>query len=191
MDREIRYLPVCDKYEISSDGRVFSKDFNHTGKRKEMRQYLDQDGYPHIFFNVNGRRFKRMVHRLVAESFLVKPPSDCEINHKNGTRNDNRLENLEWVTHQENVLHGFRVNGREISPRQRESISLRVRGEGNPKAKLDIPKVRQLRLFRREGMLLKDLANLFNISVSQAGAIAQGRSWGDTPNFLLEVAANA
>lgn len=121
--REIQFR-ACkgfEKYDIDNNGRVFSNNYNHTNRRKELRQYLDQDGYPYVFFVINSKRTKRMVHRLVAENFLQQPSKKHQVNHINGIRNDNKLENLEWVTHQENVIHGWKVNGRQPSEKQREN----------------------------------------------------------------------
>ena len=53
--------------------------------------------------------FQITIHQLVAAAFLGPPPDGCEINHKNGIRFDNRLANLEYVTHRQNMLHFYRV----------------------------------------------------------------------------------
>lgn len=121
--REIKlaYVRNFPKYLIGNDGSVWSNDYNHSGLRREMRQYPDKDGYLYIFFVVSGKRIKKMTHRLVAEHFLTQPTKEHQVNHKNGKRQDNRVENLEWVTSQENCLHGWRVNGRKASKKQIEN----------------------------------------------------------------------
>lgn len=112
------------KYEVDEVGSVWSLDYNHTGKRKELKQYLDEDGYPYVFFVVNRKRYKRAVHRLVAQSLLPpKPTPKHQVNHKNGVRDDNRLPNLEWMTSKENTLHGWRVNGRKVTQKMRAASS--------------------------------------------------------------------
>ena len=114
--RPIKFRAWDGKYEIGSDGSVWSKDYNHTGERRSMLQYLDEDGYPHVFLNLKGKRSKLVVHRAVAKLFLgPRPTAKHQVNHKNGQRSDNRVENLEWVTSRENTLHGWRVNGRKQS----------------------------------------------------------------------------
>ena len=126
--REIKFRAWDEKYDVGSDGSVWSKDFNHTGERRILKQYLDEDGYPHVFLNLNGKRSKRVTHRMVAALFLPpKPSSKHQVNHKNGKRDDNRVENLEWLTSRENTLHGWRVNGRKVSEKQRAASSVAMK----------------------------------------------------------------
>ena len=126
--REIEFRAWDEKYEIGSDGSVWSKDFNHTGNRRELKQYLDEDGYPHVFLNINGKRSKLIIHRAIANLFLPPRPTRChQVNHKNGIRSDNLAENLEWVTSRENTLHGWRVNGRKPSEKMLQVASEKMK----------------------------------------------------------------
>lgn len=124
--REIRFRAWkgCGKYVAGSDGLIYSTNFNHTGKTQALKGWLDKDGYPTVLMNIEKRRVCRKAHRLVALAFLGNPPtSKHQVNHKNGRRGDNRPDNLEWLTHQENVIHGFRKNGRRISDAQKLAMS--------------------------------------------------------------------
>lgn len=132
--RPIEFRAWDEKYEVGSDGSVWSLNYNHTGKRKRLKTYLDQDGYPHVYL-VSGKRIKKMVHRLVAELFLVKPTPQHQVNHKNGKRNDSKLSNLEWVTPSENALHGWRVNGRKASAKHIASSRERMKAINQEKWK--------------------------------------------------------
>lgn len=165
------------KYEIGSDGSVYSLNYNNTGKRNELRQYLDQDGYPYVFFVVNGRRYKRVVHRMVAISFIDNKENKPQVNHLNGIRNDNRVENLEWVTSRENTIHGYKVNGRKTTYKQRENSRNKFQGSRNPKAKVNEAIVLSIRRLRSKGIPLKDIAARHSISTAQVSAIANNKFW--------------
>ena len=113
MSIEWRAVSGFKHYEVSSGGDVRSLDRMvpcHGGQRlakgKGMKpQKIVSTGYMQI--DLEGK--KKSVHRLVAEAFLGAAPAGMQVNHKNGDRTDNRIENLEWCTASENVQHGFRV----------------------------------------------------------------------------------
>src|SRR3990167_1365701 len=77
------------------------------------------------------------IHRLVAEAFIPNPLNLPEVNHKNGNKGDNRIENLEWCTRAENLAHG-----RIVSPMANRKIK---RGTQSPHAKLTEAKVLEIR----------------------------------------------
>ena len=172
------------RYGVNKNGDVCSFDYNHTGKTKEIRQNTDKDGYKYVRLTVDGKKYKKFVHRLVLSAFIPNPLNKPQVNHKNGIRNDNRLENLEWVTAQENCLHAYRCNGRKTSSNMVEFCKKRFCGENNPKSKLSFKQVSEMRK-TRPNMSLKELSGKYNISIAQCSAICNYKSW-DNPE-LLEV----
>lgn len=121
MDTKEQWMPIKGfegKYEISSYGRVKSlarpKCVLH-GKQKWwhekiMKPNAHKNGYLFVdLYAMDGKKKAFSVHRLVAEAFIGNPSSKPQVNHKNGDKSDNRVENLEWNTSQENNLHSARV----------------------------------------------------------------------------------
>ena len=83
------------------------------GRTKEVNPYKMKIGYKRIQLSINGKKKKFLVHRLLALHFIPNPENKPCIDHINGIRNDNRLENLRWVTYKENMA-GFRSNPAKI-----------------------------------------------------------------------------
>lgn len=91
------------RYRVSNLGQI-------KGPRGDLNApFLSRDGYLVATLYRNGKRYRTGAHRLVAMAFIPNPENKPQINHKNGDRTDNRVENLEWVTCSENNLHRRRV----------------------------------------------------------------------------------
>jgi hypothetical protein len=91
-------------YQITSSGMVLSKRF---GKVKELALGKDTNGYLFVGLRNKGVRKGWWIARLVAEHFLSKIPGKTLVNHKNGIKTDNRVENLEWCDNSENMKHAY------------------------------------------------------------------------------------
>lgn len=106
MTEEIKWLK--EHYDITRTGRVIRIRDN-----KELIPAYDKKGYKRIRLKSicskhidGGKTYK--VHRLVAMYYLVDYDDSLQVNHKNGNKSDNRVENLEMVTNRENVVHAWR-----------------------------------------------------------------------------------
>jgi hypothetical protein len=91
-------------YLIYQDGNIFSKT-----KNKFLIPVDNGRGYKKVNLCKNGSIKRIYVHRLIAETFLPNPENKPQVNHINGIKSDNRLENLEWVTPSENGKHAFKI----------------------------------------------------------------------------------
>jgi hypothetical protein len=108
-------------------------------------------GYKSIVLSKNNIKTTYRIHRLVAEAYIDNVYNKPCVNHINGIKHDNRVENLEWVTYSENTIHSF-VNGLQIP----------IAGENHSSAKLLDKEVIEIR--KEYSAFLKDISLRFNIS---------------------------
>ena len=95
----IKKIEADGCYYVDKYGLVY----NHLGER--LTQTKCADGY--LSVGIDGSR--NYVHRLVAKYFIPNPNNLPCVNHKDGNKQNNRVDNLEWCTHSENTLHSFRT----------------------------------------------------------------------------------
>jgi hypothetical protein len=88
-------------YFITDDGKVYRNN-------KMLKPLTQGRKYPYVSLYLNKKEFKFSIHRLVGEVYLPNPENKKQINHINGVKDDNRVENLEWVNQSENQLHAYK-----------------------------------------------------------------------------------
>ena len=107
-------------YEVSNIGNVRSieryvNNAHNNGLKKlssrVLKPALSKSGYLLVSFCVDNVKSNQTVHRLVARAFIENETNKPQVNHKDGDKLNNRLDNLEWVTASENGLHSYRVLG--------------------------------------------------------------------------------
>ena len=94
-------------YEVSSTGKVRSNNYLGHGKQQELSLVKDHKGYLRTQIRKDGRRQTIKVHREVAKAFIPNPENKAEVNHKDGNKENNHVDNLEWATPGENTAHAY------------------------------------------------------------------------------------
>lgn len=89
---------------VKSDGTVINKKTRRINRSKGPNGYFAVSG-----LKINGKRKHWLTHRLIATVFIPNPENKPVVNHKNGIKTDNRVENLEWCTYQENSIHAIKT----------------------------------------------------------------------------------
>lgn len=155
-------------YEISSIGRIRSAGLGRGIAAGRIKKPKVVNGYLATYLRKNGTRKWFKVHRLVLCAFVGPRPTDKhECNHINGVRDDNRVENLEWVTRYENMQHAKNVL---------KSIKTR-RGEDSCRAKLTEKKVREIRERKSRGETYPALAKCYGVGENAIYRIVKRHKW--------------
>lgn len=105
-------------YMVSNKGRVKSLPRNGTIRKERIIKQKDVNGYMTVHLRKSGYSKHRKVHRLVAKAFIEKNPGKEIVNHKDGVKGNNNVENLEWCTHSENTQHAFDTGLMEVDLEQ-------------------------------------------------------------------------
>jgi hypothetical protein len=91
-------------YQVSNLGNIKSYHKNKDGEI--LKPSVNTYGYTRVSLRGNVNK-QSLIHRLVAEAFIPNPENKIDVNHINGIKDDNRLENIEWATRSENMIHAF------------------------------------------------------------------------------------
>jgi len=154
------------RYEVSNLGNVRSllKETVRT-----LKPGTGTHGYLYVLlYDSSGVRKVKTVHRIAFESFCGPIPEKMDINHKNGQKKFNKIENLEVMTRSENQLHNYRV----LNPSRN-----RARGIQSGHARFKEKEVIDIRNLKNSGMSYGNIAKVFNCSISAICHIVKRRSW--------------
>lgn len=161
-------------YQISNLGRVKSLAKHSNGLSKN--QYTDKEiilkptisstGYFVVSLYINNKKIQHYIHRLIASHFIPNIDNKPEVNHINSIRHDNRLENLEWCTHKENIQHA--VDTGQLKPKKGENHG------GSKLTEIQVLEIKE-RLNNQENGV--NIAKLFSVSHKTISKIKTGKRW--------------
>lgn len=150
---------------VSNLGNVMSQ---RSGKGAATMSILKSSkcssGYLKVSLIANGKSKNVMIHRMVAVTFIPNPEHKEQVNHKDGDKTNNRVDNLEWVTRSENMQHAYR------------ELGLDAKGRKKTAKKLTREQILDIYHSSETGQAL---AAKYNISDTMVYAIKNGKSWRD------------
>jgi hypothetical protein len=154
-----------EDYQISNLGRV--KSLRRKGVRiaKTLILFLNHNKYlcANLYKNKKSKQIK--IHRLVAQAFILNFENKSQINHKDGNKTNNIVENLEWVTPKENMQHADVV------------LDVNFRGRNNGQAKLIEEQIYEIRNLLKMKLSQRKIAGRYNVAYSTIGRIFRNENW--------------
>lgn len=159
-------------YEISSLAKVKSISRLRTGgnnaiRERIMKPYLSRTGYHKVVLSKNKQDKHISVHRLIALVFVGEPPTDKhEVNHIDGNKLNNSIDNLEWVTRSQNLSHAYKLG-----------LKVGNIGEKNNTTKLSESDVLEIKRLITKGVGVSKIAINYKVTHSTISAIKNKRNW--------------
>lgn len=168
-------------YQVSNLGRVRSKPIfirhdgifgDENGYIKHVKiknQTVNRYGYLTTKLCYDGKCRRLTIHRLVAKAFLTNENNYNQVNHINGNKFDNRLDNLEWVSASQNIQHAYDTG---------LMTSEHMQGSKHFNAKVNEEDVIEMRrLYDNKEMKIKQISEKYNIGVSTTYDICKRKTW--------------
>ena len=161
-------------YQVSTCGNIKSlakprKNGNsrcYIQKEKLLKQSFTSTGYKKVELYKDGKRKSFKVHRLVAIAFIPNPDNKPEVNHIDGNKINNNIDNLEWVTSSENTIHAYETG---LSPNKKELDEIRIielYNKGTSKEEIsrmfDVSNVVIARILKENGIRLRTKSEAYD-----------------------------
>lgn len=158
-------IPGYEDYSVSNLGRVRRDTYSKASEPgRILKPAENHAGYLRHILSKSGKVKQMFLHRLVALAFLPNQGEKSQVNHIDGNKKNNNLENLEWVTFSENIKHSV-------------SNDLIKKGEKHSQSKLTEIEVLEIRDLRSKGWKQIDLAKKFGVTQGIISGIEHKKTW--------------
>lgn len=165
-----------ENYTISISGNVTKTAGIYPSVRKErLLKPCITSGYLCVGLWKNKKGYTSYIHRLLAIHFIPNPDNLPEVNHKDGNKLNNSIENLEWCTHKENMQHAHN-NGLIKSPKGKNHHMFGKFGSTCRNSKLDETKVLEIRAIGKT-KTLKEISIIYNTSIGLISRVLNRKEW--------------
>jgi len=156
-----------ENYQISNFGRVKSFMISKRYKSSEriLKNLYDKNGYVLVNLYTNKKNHTFRLHQLIGKHFINNPHNYTQLNHLNGIKTDNSVENLEWVTAQENITHSIETG-----------LRYKHRGSLHSSSILNEDKVREIRSLRGK-YSQRIIGEMFGVERSTISNIFRNKTW--------------
>lgn len=152
---------IIDDYFATEDGRIWSNKTN-----KYVAQRIGPKGYYHVNLSIGGKCKTYQVHRLIAKAFIPNPQNFPVINHKDGNKLNNHIDNLEWCTYQYNTQHA-----------DKNGLITRAVGIATSNGHFFENDIRKIRALSKEGMSQSKIASTYNVTKGTIQQILNGNTY--------------
>ena len=154
----MKQITEYPNYSITKEGDVINNKTN-----RKLKAVVNAFGYFQVDLCNKGKNKVLRVHRLIAQAFISNAENKPNVNHKNGKKNDNRLENLEWCTQKENVKHSWETK-----------LCNSLKGENHSNVKLN---KEQVLLIRNDNRSLRVIAKDYDLNYTTISNIKTKKIW--------------
>lgn len=152
-------------YEINNFGVIKRiAPYGQAYKGMVKKTFISNSGYESVGLFNKRKKATKSVHVILAKAFFGKPKKGFCVNHKNGIKTDNRLENIEYITFKENTIHTYKVIGKNI-------------GEKCYLHKLKEKEVLKVRKLAKNGLSQRKIASIFNVHQHTIWSIIKRKTW--------------
>lgn len=152
-------VPFATQYLCSNFGNIKSKRYN-----KPLKGFLSNCGYVRV--QIGSPNNKHYVHRIVAETFIEKIDGKSHVNHIDGNKQNNAVENLEWVTQSENDKHAYDTG-----------LKVSKKGEDAHRSILSLKSVLEIKQLLSNGYNCKYISGLYGVHRKTISDIKNNRTW--------------
>lgn len=120
-------------YQVNKKGEVITLHYLHHNITRKLKPRKSKNGYYSVCLYKDGKAYSKLIHRIVAQTFIPNPDNLPQVNHIDGNKTNNNVNNLEWVSNSDNIKHAIKNN---LISKERLIDTTEIMSQNNRKAVL-------------------------------------------------------